>query len=105
MVGILTPGYNTWYVMTGYRIGKFTPYVLYSTEHSLTCPNLGTSNNGQTEYSAGVRWAVYKNMDLKLQYDRVTTPNNSTGFFANLQPGFVPGSGTNVVTAVFDFIF
>jgi len=105
-VGLLLPGYSAWYTMAGYRIQKFTPYVVYSKEVSLNGTTLfSNSDNGETDYSVGVRWDLYKNMDLKVQYDRVTTPANSAGSFSNLQTGYVFGSSANVISAVLDFVF
>ena len=105
-VGNLTPGYNSWYAVGGYRIQKFTPYVMYSMERSLANPIvIPNGNQGQKDYSVGVRWDLRKNLDLKVQYDRVVLPNNSQGYFVNPQQGFVLGSRANVVSAVLDFVF
>ena len=102
----LTPGYLAGYLMGGVRFGKFTPYVSYAIEHALSEPLVSPNyNNGQSAASVGVRWDFARNMDLKLQYDHVWTPANSTGYFVNEQPDFQLGSGTNVVTATFDFVF
>jgi hypothetical protein len=101
-----TPGYESWYVIGGYRIQKFTPYAMYSIQHSLGGVTLvnGTVQN-QKDYSVGVRWDFRRSMDLKLQYDRVVLPNNSSGYFTNPQPGFALGSSANVISAVLDFVF
>jgi hypothetical protein len=102
----LTPGYVAGYATGGLRIGRFTPYVTYATEHSLNRPTLSPNyNTGQSSVSAGVRWDFMKNVDLKMQYDHVWTPAGSTGLFMNEQPGYQLGSGTNVVTATLDFVF
>jgi hypothetical protein len=101
-----TPGYESWYVIGGYRIQKFTPYAMYSIQHSLGESTLVVPTvQGQKDYSVGVRWDFRKNMDLKLQYDRVVLPSNSSGYFTNPQPGFALGSSANVVSAVLDFVF
>jgi hypothetical protein len=102
----LTPGYIAGYATAGWRIGKLTPYVTYAVEHSLDRPVvLPNFNTGQRSASAGVRWDFAKNVDLKVQYDRVWTPAGSTGLFMNEQPDFQLGSGTHVVTATLDFVF
>ncbi|WP_147297987.1 hypothetical protein [Trinickia dinghuensis] len=102
----LTPGYVAGYATVGWRVGRFTPYATYAVEHSLDRPVLAPNfNTGQRSASAGVRWDFAKNLDLKVQYDRVWTPAGSTGLFVNEQPNFQLGSGTNVVTATLDFVF
>ena len=102
----LTPGYVAGYATAGLRIGRFTPYLTYAVEHSLDQPLvLPNLNFGQSAASVGVRWDFAKNLDLKVQYDRVWTPAGSTGLFMNEQPDFQLGSGTNVVTATLDFVF
>jgi hypothetical protein len=79
---------------------------MYSMVHSqgnqLEIPN---TNQGQKDYSAGVRWDFYKNLDLKVQFDHVVLPANSEGYFVNAQQGFVLGSTGNIVSAVLDFVF
>lgn len=105
-LGLITSEFESWYIMGGYRIQKFTPYVLYSKQHSLgTATLIPNLDQGQQDYSVGVRWDVYKNVDVKLQYDRVILPNNSSGLFINPQAGFALGSSSNVVSAVLDFVF
>lgn len=105
-IGDLTPGYDSWYVISGYRVQKFTPYAMYSMQHSLgNTTILENVDQGQKDYSVGVRWDFRKNMDLKLQYDRVQLPSNSAGYFINPQLGFSLGSSANVVSAVLDFVF
>jgi len=105
-IGKLTPGYDSWYVIGGYRIQKFTPYAMYSMQHSLGNQTLIPINDqGQKDYSVGVRWDFRKNMDLKVQYDRVQLPSNSSGYFINPQTGFSLGSSANVVSVVLDFVF
>ncbi|MCY0389471.1 hypothetical protein OVY01_20205 [Robbsia sp. Bb-Pol-6] len=102
----LTPGYLSGYLTAGYRVGHFTPYVTYAQAHSLGNPTLGyNTNTGQRDLSAGVRWDVYKNVDLKLQFDHVWLPSNSTGSFVNVQPQYRLGTGTNVMALVLDFVF
>lgn len=102
----LTPGYVAGYATGGLRLGKFTPYATYAVEHSLDRPVVFPNLNvGQRAASAGVRWDVAKNLDLKVQYDHVWTPAGSTGLFMNEQPDFRLGSGTDVVTATLDFVF
>jgi hypothetical protein len=105
-VAQVTPGYVSGYVMGGLRYAKATLFTSYAQAHGLghatVIPNY---NNGQRDLSVGVRWDFVKNMDLKVQYDHVWVPNDSTGTFINQQPGYRLGSGANVVSAALDFVF
>jgi hypothetical protein len=102
----ITPGYISAYVTGGYRFGKFTTFATYSQAHSLGHPTVSYNYNlGQKDISIGTRWDVVKNVDLKLQYDHVWLPSNSTGSFVNFQPNYQLGSGTNVISAALDFVF
>lgn len=101
-----TPGYISGYLTAGVRLGRFTPYATYAQAYSLghytTYPN---PYAGQRDVSAGVRWDVRKNVDLKVQFDHVWLPPNSTGSFVNIQPDYRLGTGTNVVALALDFVF
>jgi len=120
-----------WYASGGYRFGEFTPYVTYAwtkathntsdpglTLSSLPPPLLGPAaalNAGlnavlqslpvQNTISAGVRWDFAKNVDLKLQFNRIRLGPNSAGLLINVQPNFQPGGTVNVFSATFDFVF
>jgi hypothetical protein len=59
----------------------------------------------QHSLSAGVRWDLYPNYALKLQYDRITPQQDSTGTFINVQPGFQSGRPITVLSAALDFVF
>lgn len=59
----------------------------------------------QDSISAGLRWDLRANMDLKLQYDRVTPKNGSRGTLINLTPGFVSGRTTHVVSVAVDLVY
>jgi hypothetical protein len=52
-----------------------------------------------------VRWDVLKNIDIKLQYDRVRLDSNSNGRLGNVQPGFRAGPDGNVTSLAVDFVF
>jgi hypothetical protein len=62
-------------------------------------------NPNQQSFSAGVRWDFMKNLDLKVQYDRVGVFHGSNGEFTNVQSGFQSGSNANVINVVVDFVF
>lgn len=120
---------NSWYVMAGYRIGKFLPYYNHAETRSAghvsntvpsACPagypaactptvrqlaaGVDTLSAGTTQSTdtIGVRWDFHNSMALKAQIDRVR-PSNGPGLFVKAQPGF---SGPVTVGAVaLDFVF
>jgi hypothetical protein len=119
------------YLGAGYRHADLTPYLVYSVSRA----NMETSvagldlagmpaqpaamgaqlNTGlnrllaaiprQHSVSAGVRWDLYPNYALKLQADRITPQQGSTGTFINVQPGFRSGRPITVLSAALDFVF
>ncbi len=121
---------TAWYVTGGYRVGSFTPYATYS--HLKTTSN--TSDPGinpaavppfligpaiglsavlnsflrptdEHTISVGTRWDFAKNMDLKLQYDRIYLGNNSTGTLRNVDAANFNGGNFNVISVAVDFVF
>jgi hypothetical protein len=118
------------YISGGYRIGDFTPYLTRSqvTERIRSAPgltlselplsaqpvaaalNLGLDNliaarPVQYTSSAGVRWDARKNVDIKLQLDRINLGAASPGTLVNIQPGFSSGGIVYIVSAALDFVF
>lgn len=118
------------YLTAGYRTHGLTPYATYArmvTHYSPAAsiplgglpPDLAdygdmlngiaqgiaATNNSQRTLTAGLRWDFMKNLDLKVQYDYVTTDAGSTGMFANIQPGFRPGSSASVFGLTVDFVY
>jgi opacity protein-like surface antigen len=119
-------GANTgWYASSGYRFGKFTPYLTYAQvklDSNKSDPGLTTasaaaaslnaalnsflgSNAAQKTISAGVRWDFAKNIALKLQYDHIRLSSGSQGTLINTQPDFQRGGKVNLFTTVLDFVF
>lgn len=121
-----------WYVSSGYRFGKFTPYIVYaeSNVHSNTSESgLNTSSlppflvgpasqlNGLLSYliasapaqqtvSIGGRWDVMKNTAIKVQVDHTELDNGSVGpLIMNAQPDFVPGGHFTLFSVSLDFLF
>jgi len=121
-----------WYVSSGYRFGKFTPYAIYAGTRTDTSgsdpglnlsqlpPNLAapaqalnaglnaslaTSITTQRTLSAGMRWDLVRSVDLKLQIDRTNLGADSRGWLTNLQPGFRLGSSVDLISATIDFVF
>jgi hypothetical protein len=122
---------TAWYLMGGWRFGKFMPYL--TTGHIASgrdsAPGIalaglppplaaaaGALDSGltaglrpfapsQTSVSAGLRWDVMKDIDLKLQFDRLRLDENSAGRLTNAQPGFRAGPDVNSVSLAMDFVF
>ena len=103
------------YVSGGYRINKFTPYLLHSQNSSGSFYSASTpptdaaiarANRSQSTYSLGVRWDFMRNYDFKVQYDQVTLSDNSNGYLVNVPPNVtLYGSKFHVISAVVDFVF
>lgn len=116
-----------YYVLGGYRIGQWTPYVSVSRmmhKGSANLPPLDTSlsggfgglisavNEGSTyaihrsAWSLGVKWDLKENMAVKLQYDRVDKPASSRAEFVNDTPEFFNGHRKiGLISATLDFTF
>lgn len=124
-------GNTAWYLSSGYRMGKFTPYLSYSRiriDKNTSDPGLDVStlppfligpaiglnaalngilasSPGQQTISVGVRWDFMKDLDLKAQFDHSRLDSGSPGLLVNQQPGFQPGGSFNVFSATLDFVF
>ena len=119
-----------WYVSSGFRIGEFTPYVIYANSRMLSntsdpgldlaavppflagyAAGLNAGLNGflrpttGTTVTLGSRWDFMKNTDLKLQYEHTDLDANSSGLLINLQPGFQFGGKVDLISATVDFVF
>ncbi len=111
---------TSYYAMLGYRMSKFTPYVLYANakqDDSRTyagVPSAGpfaALSAGlntivkaplQSTQAIGLRWDFYKSAALKVQIDHVK-PRDGAGMFVNAKPGFK--GPVNVYAAGIDFVF
>jgi hypothetical protein len=96
-----------WYLSGGMRLGRFTPYAIYSTTEA---PSTGTSGlmrlGEERTVSAGVRWDFVRNFDFKLQLQQVTILSlDDPASFANVQPGARVGDKANVLSLALDFVF
>lgn len=94
---------TAWYVTSGWRIDKFTPYATVARQEQNT-PALASSISGQQNAAMGVRWDVKDNVDIKLQYDRIDRVANTSDQLLS-KPGFQPGGNTGIFSAVVDFTF
>lgn len=134
-IRLVAPGFladNSGAYITGaYRIGALTPFVTVARLRSTLAPEPGLSpaalpgplqsaagdlnaglqaalagnRDSQNTVSLGVRWDLYKNLDLKMQFDRVRTSAGSPGQFVNVQPGFSNGSTVRLIGIAVDFVF
>ncbi|HYD81081.1 MAG TPA: hypothetical protein VEC06_14850 [Paucimonas sp.] len=123
---------TSWYVLGGYRIGKFLPYAVHGSLRRdsvvantvpTSCPAgypaactptmqalragvtalTTTATQGeQSTTSLGVRWDFHKSAALKVQVDRVK-PHNGQGLFLNPTPAFT--GPVTVFAAGVDFVF
>jgi len=124
-------GTTSWYVMGGYRFGKFLPYASHAelktkSDFANTVPTAcpagypavctttvqtlygtmealraATLGMSQTTDSVGLRWDAFRSAAIKVQIDRVKP--QGAGLFVNAQPGF-HGPVTVGAVAV-DFVF
>jgi hypothetical protein len=114
-----------WAVTGGYRVGKFTPYVVVSglrrtsTNVDNTIPTstqqlavlhgtvdavLQTQDVTEKTVSLGSRWDFARNLAAKFEFDQIKTGAGANGLFKLAQPGFA-GSTVNVYSISLDFVF
>jgi hypothetical protein len=99
-----SPAYsvNGWYLLGGYRIGKWLPYAIYAAgEQPGAAGGTVPEMNKNTE-SVGVRLDWFKSVDFKAQIDHNKTYANGSPF-VNVQPGF--DNRANVFSVAVDFVF
>jgi hypothetical protein len=122
---------TAWYLMGGYRFGKFTPYLTIGHVRSARNVDPGITTAGlppplaaaaatldegltealgefapsQSSATVGMRWDAMKGIDFKLQYDRVRLDENSIGRLGNEQLGFSAGPDVNAISVAMDFVF
>lgn len=122
---------TAWYLSGGYKLAKFTPYLTFAdvkSDSKTFDPGLNVSqlppflagpaaalNAGlntilasaavQHTISAGARYDVMKNVDLKVQYDRINIGAGSAGTLVNAQSDFQRGGRVNVISIAVDFIW
>jgi hypothetical protein len=122
---------TAWYISSGYKLAKFTPYLIYADVRSdsqtfdsglnvsalppfLAGPaaalNAGlntilASAAVQHTTSVGSRYDVMKNVDLKMQYDRINLGAGSAGTLMNAQSNFQRGGSLNLVSIAIDFVW
>lgn len=97
-----------WYVLGGWRFGKFLPYAGYAkaTRPDPTVPGIAGE---QDAWTLGLRWDLITDAALKVQFDRVD-PKGTAGIsfrpvpFNPTQPLKVRDR-TNVLSVAIDFVF
>jgi hypothetical protein len=103
------------YASAGYRINKFTPYLIHSQNSrgsflqaspAPTATLLLLADRSQSTNSLGARWDFMRNYDLKVQYDRITLSDSSNGYLINVPANItLYGTTFHVISAVVDFVF
>lgn len=91
----------------GYRISNLTPYAVGSKikQTSVGTVELSPVFDQQT-IAVGLRWDFMRNVDLKLQYERVTIDSPIVpASFINLQPGLQTGDHAHLFSATLDFVW
>ncbi len=133
---------DSWFLMGAYRLGKFTPYLGYSQlrDKEPAYPPPAVASNpafqpladvvnlfdvsikptwAQKTISAGVRYDVFKNIALKMQYDRIHKPGSlatpNAGMFktqnsfrvtsTSYEPAHIKDANVNLLTLTLDFVF
>ena len=120
---------HSWYITSGYRLDKWTPYVSYSkfkidssaiytgsgnatTNAITTAGRMGYTGQGQHTISLGVRYDVMPNVALKAQWDHVKTDCNDGlagscgGRFINQSNNFANSSQkADLLSLSVDFVF
>jgi hypothetical protein len=96
-----------WYGSVGVRLGRLSPYAIYSNTHAQSVGTSGLQALGNEHtVAAGVRWDFAKNFDTKLQLQQVTIDSvDDTASFADLSPSARVGDKANVLSLTLDFVF
>ena len=91
----------------GYRVSSVTPYLVWSKIKQFSVGDFEMAPVfDQQTVAAGVRWDFFRNVDLKLQYERITIDSDIIPTsFINLQPGLQVGDRANVFSATLDFVW
>jgi hypothetical protein len=93
---------NGWYLMRGYHLPKWLPYVIYADNHKNRGANGAIPELNAATISVGVRYNVLQSVDIKAQFDHVKALDFGSPFI-NIQPGF--RNAANIFSLVVDFAF
>jgi hypothetical protein len=88
-----------WYVAAGWRLGKFTPLIMYSALN--VTDSIIESPTSTHTWDASLRYDVMRNLDLKLQISRTGARNGSYW----VAPNFASNEQVNVYSFGADFVF
>jgi hypothetical protein len=88
----------------GIRVSSVTAYAGYAQLKPTSLGVFGPAAE-QATASVGARWDFMRNFAFKAQYEHVDIANGSTGTLTNIQPGFQPGGGADVISFAVDFVF
>jgi len=97
-----TDSLNGWYVMGGYRLDKWVPYLIYANSHQNQAAGGTISEMNGPTVSVGLRVDLFKSMDFKAQLDHAKVFDYGTPFI-NVQPGF--SNKANIFSLAADFVF
>jgi hypothetical protein len=104
--GSIAYSLNGWYVLGGYRLGKWLPYAIYANGERPGGADGTVAELIRHTESIGVRLDWFKSVDFKAQLDHVKgfgAGFGDTSPFINVQPGF--NNKGNVLTLMADFVF
>jgi hypothetical protein len=93
---------NGWYLMGGYRLGKWLPYAIYAANHKNEASNGALPELNASTVSVGVRLDLFRSVDFKAQMDHAKTLDYGSPFI-NTKPGF--NNKANIFSLVVDFVF
>ncbi|HET9642275.1 MAG TPA: hypothetical protein VFP68_02710, partial [Burkholderiaceae bacterium] len=99
-----------WYLLTGYRAGRYVPYVQVSRRTPVSSDSLMTFP--QRTLAAGLRWDAFNKVAVKVQLERIKTDNTPGVSFltpfveSSLFPLNVPVTRpVTTVSLAVDFVF
>jgi len=122
---------NSWYLMAGKRIQKFTPYLTVSSlkskgpynspyatflESGVYGPDLvklgqavnagiAYQNQSQTSFATGIRYDIAQNIAIKAQYDYIKPSAGSYGMFSYPANQTSPANAVHLLTVNLSFVF
>lgn len=116
---------NGIYVLGGYRLAQWTPYLMYTKVRSVSTLNLPTysgaglapivanavnaslsQRGSRVTWSAGTRWDIRPNVDVKFQFDLIDKGAGDMGAFVNADSDFIKEhQHVQVYSAALDFVF
>jgi hypothetical protein len=93
---------NGYYLLGGYRLGKWTPYGMYSVGETIGGADGTIPFASMHVVSVGGRFDAFKNVDFKAQIEHATAYQGGTPF-ENQTPNF--NNHGNIFSLVVDFVF